>query len=306
MSHTARLAFSLVVVLAGCYRDAAGPDAGVPVTVRLADGSARAGTVDRVEVYVSEIAASTTADTLPDDQDWQVIAAPGQRYDLAAIRPGGALLAAEGTLPPGPYRAVRLTLNVDSSRVRLPGGTEARLRWPVTDGEYAVHAIVERPLEVSADRGLDLVLDVQLAQSLAPNFDPLFDFVFFPFVRAVDANTTGAVAGLVTADPDGDGVGTPLADAAVTVYQGDAAAAISTWRLVTVARSDQRGAYRIGFLLAGRYIALIEGAPLPAVAFPDLQIVAGGESRLDVTLTTGSPTDPGLAPWSVPRDGRRS
>jgi hypothetical protein len=275
---------------AGCYRDSLGPDGGAPVVVRLADGSSPAGTVSRVEVYVTEIAASTTADTLPDQQEWGVIAAPRRRFDLAAIRPGSALLAAEGALRAGVYRAVRLTIDVDSSRVRLAGGAEASVRWPVSAGRYVVHAIVEQPLEVSAEDGLDLVLDVQLVQSLTPNLDPQFDLSFYPVVRAVDSHATGGVAGVVTADDDGDGVGVPLAEAAVTVYQGDVAAPVSRWRVVTVARSDQRGGYRIGFLLAGSYIVRVEApATLPPADFPDLLIVAGGESRLDVTLTAPTP-----------------
>jgi hypothetical protein len=299
------MAFLLVALAAmGCYRDTAGPGAGVPVVVRLADGSVPAGTVDRVEVYVAEIAASTTADTLRDEQEWQVVAAPRRRFDLAAIRAGGALLAAEGALPADLYRAVRLIVDVDSSRVRFVGGDAAQVRWPVSAGEYAVPAIVERPLEVSAERGgLELVLDVQLVQSLMPNLDPQFDFAFFPMVRAVDAHATGGVAGVVSADDDGDGVGAPLADAAVTVYRGDPAAPLSTWRIVTAARSDQRGGYRIGFLLAGSYIMRVEAATLlTPVAFPDLLIVAGGESRLDVTLT--APT-PAADPFTVRPNGRR-
>jgi hypothetical protein len=139
MSHvTVGLATVLVAAAAaGCYRDAVSPGAGVPVVVRLADGSAPTGTVDRVEVYVTEIAASTTADTLPAEQEWRVIAVPRRRFDLAAIRAGGALLAAEGALPRGVYRAVRLTIDVDSSRVRFVGGDEAYVRWPVASGRYA-------------------------------------------------------------------------------------------------------------------------------------------------------------------------
>jgi hypothetical protein len=305
---TVGIASVLVAMAAtGCYRDATGPGVGEPVVVRLADGSSPAGTVNRVEVYVTEIAASTTADTLPDAQEWRVIAAPGRRFDLAAIRAGSALLAAEGTLPAGVYRAVRLTIDVDSSRVSLAGGAEASVRWPVSVGRYVVHAIVEQPLDVSAEGGLDLVLDVQLVQSLTANLDPQFDLAFFPVVRAVDSNATGGVAGVVTADDDGDGVGAPLADAAVIVYQGDAAAPLSSWRIVTVARSDQRGGYRIGFLLAGSYIVRVEAAvALPPVEFPDLLIVAGGESRLDLTFTAPTSGAREGDPLSVHRDWRRT
>jgi hypothetical protein len=285
------LAFLIVGLTAACYRDLTVPN-GVPVIVRLADGSLPVADLDRVEVYVTEVAASTTADTLPDDQGWSVIATPRQRFDLAAIRPGAATLLAEGGLPPGVYRAVRITLDTDSSRIWLQDRTEARVRWPV-EGAYEIRAVVEEPLAVSDAGGLELVLSLQVAQSLSPNADPLYEFVFFPVVRAVDAQATGGVAGLVMADDDGDGLAAPLADASVTVYRGDPLEPLSTWRAVTAARSDALGNYRIGFLLAGSYIVRVE-APLelPPFAFPDLLIVAGDERRLDLTLTTSTRNSP--------------
>ncbi|HET7038775.1 MAG TPA: DUF4382 domain-containing protein [Gemmatimonadales bacterium] len=286
MSHASTgLAILILGLSAGCYRDATVPD-GVPVIVRLADGSLPLAELDldRVEVYVTEVAASTTADTLPEDQGWRVIATPLQRFDLAAIRPGAAALVAQGGLPPGTYRALRITIDTDSSRVWLEGGTDARVRWPV-DGEYEIHSVVEEPLTVPDGGGLELVIAFQVAQSLSPNVDPLFDFAFFPVVRAVDAQATGAVAGLVLADDDGDGLAAPLANASVTIYRGDPLETVSSWRAVTTARSDALGSYRIGFLLAGSYIVRVE-APfeLPPVALPDLLITAGNERRLDVTL----------------------
>lgn len=307
MSHLPAGLACLFAALAagGCYEDASTAPRGVPVTVRLADGSSPVAHVERVEVYVAEVAASTTADTLPDEQGWRVIATPRQRFDLVAVRAGSAILAAEGFLPPDVYQAVRLTLDTDSSRVRLKSGADARVRWPVS-GEYLVHAIVEQPLVVPTAGGLELVLNVQMVQSLSVNLDPLFDLVFFPVVRAVDRTATGGVGGVVSADDDGDGVGAPLADAFVTIYRGDPAAPVLDWRVVTAARSDRDGAYRIGFLLAGIYIVRVEGPlSLPPVAFPDLLIVPGGESRLDVTLGAAA-LSTGRAPLvSVPRAGRR-
>ena len=277
----------MAALAVACYRDLTVPD-GVPVVVRLADGSLPLADLDldRVEVYVAEIAASTTADTRPDDQGWRVVATPRQRFDLAAIRPGAATLLAEGGLPPGTYRAVRLTIDTDSSRITRLDGSAAQVRWPV-EGDYPVHAVVEEPITVPSAGGLELVLALQIAQGLSPTVDPLFDFVFFPVVRAVDAHATGGVAGLVLADGDGDGLAAPLANASVTVYRGDPLEPITFWRAVSSARSDGLGNYRIGFLLAGSYIVRVEApAQLPPADYPDLLIVAGDERRLDMTLTS--------------------
>lgn len=271
----------------GCYRDAAAPPlADAPITVLLADGSAPA-IVDRVEVYVTEVAASTTPDTLPERQQWTPIVRPARRYELAALPPGVITVAGEGALPAGVYRAVRVTLNTDSTRVLLADGREARVRWPVP-GEYAVHAIVEAPLDAPAAAGLRLGLELDVARSLGTGLDPLFDFVFLPLVRAVDVARTGALTGTVRADGNGDGTGQPLANAVVTVLAADPRYPGEVGRVVATARSDALGQYRVGLLLNGSYTVRVDGPPLlslVAVTVPDILIVAGAESRLDVTLT---------------------
>jgi hypothetical protein len=274
-----------LVAGAGCYRDALDPSADlVPTTVLLTDAPFPFSLVDRVEVYVSQIAASMTADTLPGNQRWLIIAEPRRRYDFLALQRAVTAIAGTGQLPAGTYRAVRMIVNSDSSRVVLHGGRTARVRWPAT-GAVEVPAVVEQPLDV--DTGTTLVLDFDVGRSFGYNVDPLFDFVFAPVLRAVRADRTGGLIGTVRGDPDGTGAPQPIADAIVTVYRGSALAAASSWWVAATGRTDADGDYRVGFLLPGAYIVRLESpwsTRFGALTTPDVPVRVGEESRLDVTL----------------------
>ncbi len=275
-----------LVAGSGCYRDSLGPQADlVPATVLLTDAPFPAGLVDRVEVYVSQIAASMTADTLPEAQRWVIVGEPRRRFDLLALQQGATALAGQSQLETGRYLAVRMTVNGDSSRIVLHDGRTARVRWPAT-GDVIVPAVVEQPVVISGS-GDTLVLDFDVGRSFVYNVDPLFDFVFVPALRAVRADSTGWLTGTVLGDADGDGVAQPIADALVTMYRGNALASPATWWAVATGRTNTVGHYTVAYLTPGAYLVVLE-APwstrLAAITMPDVLIRAGAESRLDVTL----------------------
>jgi hypothetical protein len=275
-----------LVAGSGCYRDALAPLTDlVPATVLLTDSPFPFGLVDRVEVYVSQIAASMTADTLPEVQRWVIISEPRQRFDCVTLQQGATALAGEGQLETGIYQAIRMTLNGDSSRVVLHDGRTARVRWPAS-GSFNVPAVVEQPLTVSGS-GDTLVLDFDIGRSFAYNVDPLFDFVFAPALRAVRADSTGWLNGTVFGDVAGDGVLQPIADAIVTAYRGNALATPATWWVVATGHTDADGDYTIAYLPPGTYIVQVETpwfSRLAAITKPDVLVAVGTGSRLDVTL----------------------
>jgi hypothetical protein len=275
-----------LVAGSGCYKDALAPQADlVPATVLLTDAPFPAGLVDRVEVYVSQIAASMTADTLPEAQQWVIVSEPRRRFDLLALQQGATAPAGQGQLETGQYRAVRMTINGDSSRIVMHDGRTARVRWPAT-GDVIVPAVVEQPIAVSGN-GDTLVLDFDVGRSFVYNVDPLFDFVFLPALRAVRADSTGWLTGTVLGDPESGGLPQPIADAIVTLYRGNALASPATWWAVATGRSDTAGHYMVAYLPPGAYVVLLEtpwSTRLAAVTMPDVLIRAGAGSRLDVTL----------------------
>ena len=128
-------ALLLVAVAVGpaCYEDERlGPFSGDGHTrVFLTDAPFPYDFVDRVEVYVVEIAASTQVDTMPGSQAWVSIATPRKRFDLVQLQQGTTVLLGEGDLPAGQYRAVRMTIDTDSSSITLANGSAAKVRWPV-------------------------------------------------------------------------------------------------------------------------------------------------------------------------------
>ena len=275
-----------LVAGSGCYKDALAPMADLaPARVLLTDSPFPFSLVDRVEVYVSQIAASMAADTLPEAQRWVIIAEPRRRFEFLALQQGDTALAGEGQLPLGAYQAVRMTVNGDSSDVVLHDGRTARVRWPAA-GELVLPAVVEQPIVVS-DAGASIVLDFDVGRSFGYNLDPLFDFVFAPVLRAVRADSTGWLTGTVRGDSDGDGVPQPIADAIVTVYRGNALATSASWWVVATGRTQADGDYTVAYLPPGAYIVRLEtlwSARLGAITMPDVLIGVGAGSRLDVTL----------------------
>jgi hypothetical protein len=289
-----------LVAGSGCYRDTLGPTTDLaPATVLLTDSPFPFSLVDRVEVYVSQIAASMTADTLPELQRWMIIAEPRRRFDLLTLQQGVVTVAGQGELPVGTYQGMRMTVNGDSSSVVLHDGRTARVRWPVA-GSFNVPAVVEQPFGI-ADGGGTVVIDFDVGRSLVYNVDPLFDFVFVPALRAVRADSTGWLSGKVLGDADGDGVPQPIADAIVTVYRGNALATPVSWLVVATGRTDADGDYTIAYLPPGAYIVQLEtpwSTRLAAITMPDVLIGVGAGSRLDVTLP-GTPAASRVAPRSL-------
>lgn len=264
----------------GCYRDVAGPVSGSGLTrVLLTDAPTSLPSVDRVEVYVAAIAASTTDAAEP--ADWITIATPERCFDFASLRQGKTVLAGSGILPVGRYRAVRITLRGDSSAVVYADGARARVRWPGPD-PFTVHAAVAEPLAVPLGGGV-LVLDLDVTRSFAVAFDPLFDLVFTPALRAVDAAVSGALAGTVYGSADG-GPPRPVAYATIRVYRG---AVRDPGTLVATGTTETSGGYLVGFLPRGAYtveIAAPTAMALGSITIPDVLIAAGAESRLQVVL----------------------
>jgi hypothetical protein len=290
---------------AGCYEDALTPDpGGTPVEALLTDGPFPFDLVERVEVYVTSVAASTTADTLPALQQWVPLVVPERRFDLLALQQGATASLGEGHLPMGVYRAVQLTIDGDSCRVVLRDGRAAKVRWPAL-GRFAVQAMVDQPVTI-AESGVRIVVDVDVGRSFVPNVDPLFDFVFVPFVRAVTERETGALAGMVWGDADGDGVPEPLPNASVVVYRGDPAQLAATWLLSATGHTDADGRYAVAFLPAGTYIVEV-AAPWSAVlgvsSVPDIVIRAGAQTGHSVTLPRIGTAPPPAAVSVVHREG---
>ena len=127
-----------------------------------------------------------------------------------------------------------------------------------------------------------VVVDFDVRRSFAPaSDDPSHEFVFTPFLRAVDAGNTGTLSGRVFGDADSDGIPEPIDGAGVAVLRGDPSEPAYVWDLVATGR------YTVGFLTEGTYIVQVEAQLYPNLASvfsPDVTISLGSETGHSVTL----------------------
>jgi len=244
------------------------------------------GAVSSVEVYVVEISASTEPDSSPGPQGWSYLAAPMRRFDLQQLQQSRSVLLGEVSLPTDLYRAVRVTIDQDSSIVRFFDGTEANVSWPDA-GFLSVYASVEEPIFVS-DSSTSIVINFDAEQSFFSGpAGPFGSFLFQPKIQAVNAANTGAIEGVILGDSDDDGFAEPLANVRITVFRGDRGLDPDTWVRVAAGFSDSTGYYKIGFLRPDTYIVQIETQDLAisrSLIAHDVEILAGEDFNFSVTL----------------------
>jgi len=285
-----RVVLSLLVtgaLLAGaaCYKDdASGPGNRQSLAkVLLTDAPFPFDTVQSVDVYIVSIAASTEPDTgsSADSVQWVTITEPRQRIDLLTLQQGTTTLLGEGDIPADQYRAVRLIIDTDSSRIRFADGSDALVHWGGA-GQQAIHAFVEAPVAVP-EEGAEIVIDFDVGRSF--HYDDLGDggFNFFPWIRAVNRAATGSIAGVVRSDTTSGSPG-PIANASVSAY----GASQGTWQIFSTGRTDAVGHYRLAYLLPGTYIVAVDPPPSGGFAASlDSNVVVsrGVETDHSVTLS---------------------
>jgi hypothetical protein len=287
--HLAVRTIMLLGLAAGvaCYRDGGTEPLADGITrIFLTDAGFPFDAVSRVEVYVTEIAASTQADTTAGAGAWVRLAAPHRAFDLLALQHGTTALLGEVRLPAGDYRAVRLSIDGDSSRIVWTAGGEARVRWPAA-GEFTVHARVDEAMAVPTE-GTAIVIDIDVGTSFTNAIaDPLHDFLFVPFLRAVVVEATGTLRGTVRGDVDGNGILDPVTGAGLAVYRGDAGDPPSAWTLTATGHTDGAGAFVLGFLLAGTYIVQADAPAeltLGSLTAAHVTVAAGQDVSLPLVL----------------------
>jgi uncharacterized protein DUF4382/carboxypeptidase family protein len=295
-----KLRFAIALALAAasaCYEDdsLSAVNTTGRTRVLLTDAPFPYDSVASVDVYVSRIEASATFDT--SGGDWTLITAPRRRFNLLALQQGTTALLGEGELEAGDYRAVRMVINTDSSEIRWTNGTAAQVDWQNYTGtaELPLHALVEAavPIEVGDDRSqaTDIVIDFDVGRSFLFDLFGTRLFTFLPWIRAVDASVTGAIAGVVTSGHTG--VVAPVRNANVTVYRADSLLPPELRTIAATGRSDATGHYRVAFLHAGRYLVRVEQPEMPflaAVETAGIPVQVGQTTTLSVELAEAGRT----------------
>lgn len=291
-------AAALVIAAAvSCYRDdPLGNGAGGRTRVLLTDAPFPYDSVARVDLYIVEILATSDPDTTFLGQWWTRITEPHASFNLLDLQQGTTALVGEGDLPEGMYRAVRMIIDTDSSKIwargdidasgqPIPGRAPLPVNWGSSAGRPSLFALVEPPLEVAGTGG-SIVIDFDVGRSFFPRYDGGFDFS--PVLRAVNSSATGWIEGRVTGDSVAEQQG-PIKDVAVTVYSGDPTANEGTWSVRATGRTDATGRFRIAYVLPGTYIVRSDAprsAPFGSGLRHDVEVRRGaGTSGVNITLT---------------------
>ena len=293
---TARLAAltMLVGLLAGgCYKDDVTglPGGGKPLAkILLTDSPFPFDSVASVNVYVLSIEASPSADTSV-AQAWTTIVAPHRAFNLLALQQGATAFVGQGELSAGQYRAVRMTIDTDSSSIIWSGGAAAQISWSIS-GRLTMYAVVEPAVSVDSGAGasgVDIVLDFDVGRSFPYNSFGNNAFDFIPWLRAVKSAETGTLQGTVTTPTiEGD---QPIANADITVYPPDAQyETLAAVNAVATGHTDAAGHYRVAFLSPGQYYVRAEAprSPLLAPASAIINVTTGGTASHDFSLGAGN------------------
>ncbi len=279
---------AVATIAVGCYQDDArnlGPAGRMPTTkVLLTDDPFPFDSVQSVQVYIVSIAVSTHPDTgtSADSMHWVTVAAPHRQVDLLTLQQGLTDSLGIGFVRADQYKAVLVTIDVDSSAgIRFKNGSPAAVRWNGS-GQESYGSFVEAPINVP-DTGAVIVIDFDVGRSFVYNQlrDGAFDF--FAAIRAVNKGATGNIAGTVRHDTSSGPVG-PVADATVTAWGGRP----GNWYILSTGKTDASGHYRLAYLLPGTYIVGVEppaGSNFGAALDSNVAVNKGFETTHNVTLS---------------------
>ncbi len=255
-SAVALVALSAGVLLTSCNGTGTDPEPS-GTRVLLTDAPFPFDDVSRVDVFIVRVDASESADTTTPG-DWINIVAPMQTFNLLDLQRGATAIVGEGAIPAGAYEAIRLVMDTDRSSITYANGQPASVRWPVA-GELALHAIVEQPVDVPTE-GASIVIDFDVGRSFAfmesaqdtVGHTVAEQFIFLPWIRAVNAAITGSITGTVRGDANGDGTPEPIRNATVSVTRVDTFGRFVS--ALATGATDAAGTFKINYLLPGTYL----------------------------------------------------
>src|SRR5437773_5222637 len=285
MSRLSLALLAVATITAACYQDDArisGNSPAAKAKVLLTDDPFPFDSVQSVQVYIVSIALSTHPDTgtSADSMHWVTVAAPHRQIDLLTLQQGLTDSLGAGPVTADQYKAVLVTINVDSSAgIRYKNGSPAVVRWHGS-GQESYGVFVQAPITIP-DTGAVIVIDFDVGRSFAYNQRGDGAFDFFPAIRAVNRGATGNIAGTVTHDASTGSVG-PVADATVTAWAGGP----GYWYVISTGKTDAAGHYRLAYLLPGTYQVSVDAPKNSFASAVDANVAVnqGSETTHNVSL----------------------
>lgn len=218
--------------------------------------------VARVDLYVVSVAASLSPDTSSSSTSFVTLATPNKAINVLELQNGLHAELGAVALPAGSITAVRMIIDTDLSSVTLKNGAVLRsnttpgIDWQSSAGRPVLNALVAEQINVPLEGGI-IVIDYDVGQAFIPKreLDPTSTdsgFVFSPVLRAVDAQRSGWIHGVVRAQTI---TGTVVADASLRLYLGRLGDPENTWDWMGTAKSEADGRFRFASLLRSAYWA---------------------------------------------------
>ena len=267
--------------LAGCMSSEIGPDPqGQGTTaVFLTDAPFPFDRIARVDIHVTEIALSTTADTSEGAPDWVVVASPDRTFNLLELQNGSTALLGRAVVPPGRYRAARLAFDPARSTLTGTGGEligtsggpgAPGINWQAKGERPSLFALVEEGMGIG-ENGEDIVLDFDVGRSFL--YDGGTGYTFMPFLRAIVRAGSGAAAGRLVRTADDE----PIARGVVSLHIApDSGSQVGP--LLATTRSGSDGRFTASFLRPGRYQVVADDLDRDVTSRPVLVEVTAGRS----------------------------
>jgi hypothetical protein len=225
--------------------------------------------IARVDIHIAEIGLSPQADTSQGPPGRITVARPDRLFNLLDLQNGVTALLGEAEVPPGQYRAVRVTFDPARSSMTDTDGGHPAINWQAKGDTPTLFGLVEEPMAID-ENGEDVVIDFDVGRSFLPDGD---GFLFVPFLRAITRAGSGSIAGrLLLADGD-----TPVGLGVVSVhYAMDSTAVLGP--LMATSRADAAGAFTASFLRPGRYTVVPEDLDRDLAGPARTVIVEAGET----------------------------
>ncbi len=273
--HSSRLALMMALALGlGCNTSEtgpAGPGSG-KTAVFLTDAPFPFDVVSRVDIHISEIGVSPQADTSLGPPAWITVARPDRVFNLLDLQNGATALMGEADVPPGQYRAVRVTFDPARSSMTDVNGGHPAINWQAKGDTPTLFGLVEEAMAID-ENGEDIVIDFDVGRSFLPDAST-GGFIFIPFLRAITRAGSGAVEGtLVHAEG-----GAPIGMAAVGIHYAMDSSTAGPGPLLATSRSDADGHFKASFLRPGRYVVVPEDLDRDVVGPNRVVDVKAGET----------------------------
>ena len=254
--HSSRLALLMAAALGlGCTTSETGPggpDGSGNTAIFLTDAPFPFDVISRVDIHISEIGVSPQADTTIGPPDWITVARPERAFNLLDLQNGATALLGEAEVPPGQYRAIRVTFDPARSSMTDVHGGHPTINWQSKGDTPTLFGLVEEAMAID-ENGEDIVIDFDVGRSFLPD-SSTGGFLFIPFLRAITRAGSGAVEGtLVRAEG-----GAPIGLAAVGIHYAYDSLTSEPGPLMATSRSDASGHFKASFLRPGRYVVVPE------------------------------------------------